>query len=469
MRLATFSALSFTAATFFVSSLANGAALDPNRSKGTTELSWSSRETIIGPTSQKTGASTLQVQVSANLDPLKDTTKPLLAVGMKNVLLDASWKDNKEIELAMTDNSNATDGSFRVQHTLAPHITIFINAFGFNLTYDYEAGDLIQYVPGSAWNYLGQGSGTFDPWGFKVAIMQVVGPPLANAQLFSMPLPNIGGGSSPLLTGTLSFNATTSPTFNYTTTEVVLDGGKKVDEKARTWKIPTTDADYLDVQAQVRGKITWSGNLFARPAVTITKIGDFTLPFPLTLEIAQAGIDMPYQSGDKPREVVFPTATFHVPLPNVKVLTKDLAMGASQIGKAVTKPADIKNTGEMGAVLSIASSNPAFTVAASDKTINAKDALALDITFTPTKEGSEEADITVTSNDPNEPVQVIHVNGTGTKVPVPPATAPADDNKDFGPKGDDGCGCRTAPSPTSSAAYVGLGLAALAVARRRRR
>ena len=472
MRLAARTA-AFVAACLLSASAADAATSDANRSRGTASLSWWTRTPIIGPKSGKLGGSTLQVQVSANLDPVKDATKPLLSVDMKNVVLEAVWPDDKTIDLVPVD-SKTQDGTFKVEHTLAPHITLFIDAFGFKLTYDYDAEALLDYVPGSAWNYLGTGSTTFEPWAFNTyAIVKVQGPPLANAQLFSMPLPAIGGGSNPVLTGNIALNATTSPTFNYATTEVVLQGGEPLSKDKTHWTIPTTDADFLDIPAQVKGAITYSGNLFARPTVTITKIGDFTLPLPLTVDVSAAGVDLPYASGDAPIDVVFSPTTIHVPLPNVKA-AKQLDLGSSVIGQEVTKAAAIENTGELDAVLALKSSDPQFEVAPS-KTMKPKEKLDLEVTFTPASEGVQTAKITVTSNDPNQPVQIIEVTGSGTKPaappPAPPATEPTGDEDDatgFGPRVDNGCGCRTAPAPAGYGAIGAFGLALAALVRRRR-
>src|SRR4051794_14791241 len=85
MRLVTRSAVAIAASMFTVSA-ADAATTDSNRSRGTADLSWSTRTPIIGPKSDKVGGSTLQVQVSANLDPVADPNKPLLAVAMKNVI-----------------------------------------------------------------------------------------------------------------------------------------------------------------------------------------------------------------------------------------------------------------------------------------------------------------------------------------------------------------------------------------------
>jgi MYXO-CTERM domain-containing protein len=469
MRLAIRSAV-LTAACLLTTSAADAAATDMNRSRGTADLSWWTRTPIVGPKSDKIGGSTLQVQFSANLDPLPDATKPLLSVAMKGVVVEAVWPDDKTIDLVLVE-SKAKDGTFKVEHTLAPHVTLFIDAFGFKLTYDYDANALINYVPGSAWNYLGTGTTTFEPWAFsKYAIVKVQGPPLANAQLFSMPLPGTGG-SNPPLTGTIAFNATTSPTFNYATTEVVLQGGDALTKDGAHWTIPTTDADFLDVSTQVKGKISYTGTLLGRPTVTITKIGDFTLPFPLTLDIAAAGVELPYASGEAPIDVTFPATKIHIPLPNVKA-AKSLDLGSSVIGQEVKKAAKVDNTGELDAVLALKSSDPQFKVSPT-KNMKPKEKLDLEVVFTPASEGPQSAEITVTSNDPNEPVQIIKVTGMGTKpaAPPPPASEPADDDDDegFGPRADNGCGCRTAPSPSGYAALGGVGIALATLLRRRRR
>jgi len=467
MRLAIRPAV-LAAACLLTTSAAEAAATDTNRSRGTSDLSWWTRTPIIGPKSDKVGGVSLQVQFSANLDPLADATKPLLSVAMKSVVVEAMWPDDKTIDLVLVE-SKTQDGTFKVEHTLAPHITLFVDVLGFKYTYDYDANTLIQFVPGSAWNYLGTGTTTFEPWAFsKYAIVKVQGPPLANAQLFSMPLPGTSGAAPPL-TGTIAFNATTSPTFNYATTEVVLQGGDPLTKDGAHWTIPTTDADFLDVPALVKGKISYTGTLLGRPSVTITKIGDFTLPLPLTLDITAAGIELPYASGGAPIDVVFPATTIHIPLPNVKAI-KSLDLGSSVIGTEVKKQAAIDNTGELDAVLALKSSDPQFKVAPS-KAMKPKETLELDVTFTPANEGPQSAEITVTSNDPNEPVQIIKVTGTGTKPasPAPPSTEPTDDDDDgFTRRADNGCGCRTAPAPSGYATLGGVGLALAAMLRRRR-
>jgi len=452
-------------ALIFAATTASAAEADDNYSRGHGALKWESRKSIPGPTSDKIGASTLQVEVGADLDPMKDPAKPLLLVDMTDqVLLQATWQDDKTIDLTTVDASSNL-GSFKVDHTLAPHIKIYLDAFGFKLTYDYDATTLLSYIPGSNWNYEGLGSTTFTPWGFDAAHLKVKAPLLEDAELFSIPIPNIGG-SNPL-TGTLAINATTAPTFDYQTQEVQLEDGKIV-AKTGKYTIPTTDQDYIEIPAQVTGEIAYTGTLVMRPSITVTAIGGYALPFPLTLDITQAGVSLPYASQSRNGiKVDFPLTTFHIPLPNVHAL-KTLDLGSVVLGANAAKQANIDNSGEMKATYTAKSSDPQFVVAGGKQIINSKDKSALGITFTPAKSGLQTADITITSNDPNEPVQVIKVQGIGTDKPAPAAEPEAPfERGDV----DSGCGCRTATgsSPLGALGLAGVGLALGAVVARRRR
>jgi MYXO-CTERM domain-containing protein len=472
MRLSTRSSLIAAASLVTLTAAAydaRAAAGDDNVSRGNGMLKWETRKSIPGPTSEKLGGSTLQVTAGANLDPLKDPTKPLLKVDMSDeVLLEASWVDDKNITLTVLD-APTKNGKFDVLHTLAPHITVYIDAFGMKLTYDYNAEDLIDYIPGSEWNYLGKGATTFPSWGYDLASLKVDAPALADAQLFSIPFPSIAG-SDPL-TGTIAINATTKPTFSYQTLSATLEGGK-IASKGGSYKIPTTDADYLDIPTTVAGEISYTGSLLIRPSVTITKIGSFSLPFPLVLDISSAGVDLPYAS--EPRkgiEVSFPPTTFHIPLPNLKAL-HSLDLGSVKVGETAKKNADMTNTGEMNAVFTAKSSDPQFTVVTSKQTAPSKGKLPFEVVFTPANPGVQNADITITSNDPNEPVQVMKVTGIGSDVPAPAATDGEPDDDDFkrGPH-ESGCGCKTVADTTTHGGYaalgIALGFAALGLRRRR--
>jgi MYXO-CTERM domain-containing protein len=472
MRRVVRSVLVATASLLAASAAHAASGIEDNQSSGTASFMWQTRQTIVGPTAPLMGDSSLSVQVSANLDPVADTTKPLLAVEMpKGVVVRAQWNDNKNIELVVVDDGS-NDAVLKAEHTIAPHITLFINAFGFSLTYDYSAAALLPAIPGAKWTYDNVGSQPFAPWGWDKVDLHLNAPALSSAQLFSIPFPTIAG--NPILGGQLALNATTAPTFDYTTKSVTLMNGAPITAKAGKLQIPTTDADFLDVPGTVKGEIAYQGSLLVRPTVTITSIGSFTLPIALTLDLPMAGVDVPYSSGATPIAVNFPGTVFHIPLPNVKVADKVLDLGSAEIGTSTTKQAKIDNTGEMDASMNFTSSDPQFVVTSSKTSVAKKGSFALDVKFTPAKEGAQAADIKVVSNDPNEPEQTIHVTGMGTKHPdaptQPPANAPPTTEPPAAPEpqGDSGCGCRTTPMSSDAAGLALVGVAALAFVRRRR-
>lgn len=444
-----------------------------NRSTGVSPLAWQTRQTIVGPNSGKLGASALSVQMSVNMDPVADVTRPSLAVDMsKGVTLEARWTDAASIDLGVLDDGTA-NAMLSSEHALAPHVTVFLDFLGFKATYDYSAVTLIGFIPGSAWNYDATGTQMFVPWAFGGATLSVPAPSLDSAQLFSIPIPNLAIAGNPVIEGQLAVNATTAPTFTYATTSVVLNGGAPITAKDGVFRIPTTDADFLDVPAVVKGKIDYHGTMQVRPSVTINKIAGFSLPAALTLDLTAAGVTVPFSSGTSPVVVEFPPASFHIPLPNVKVTLKSLDLGKVDLGKTEKRTSEVRNTGEMAAAMTFQSSNPQFTVTGSKTVVAAKGKYDLEVSFKPTDAGPQSADITVTSNDPNEPVQVIKVTGNGAQPTVDEPKTPGDDNSggdvNNNGNGDSGCGCRTAPSSSDAAGFGVVGLVLAAVLRRRRR
>lgn len=466
MRLRTRSAL-IAAASFLTASAASGATVDETRSIGSAALHWESRQTIVGPQTNPIGGSSLNVVLSVNFDPVADPKKPLLLVDMPTgAVVEATWSDDQNIDLVVTDGGNKT-GTFKVEHTLAPHVTLNYNFFSGTVTgsYDWNAETLLDKIPGSNWDYVGTGTSSFDPWGFTAAATKLTAPQLNNAQLFSIPLEDLIGDID--VEGILAINATTDPTFEYQTTEVTLNGSAdKLDGSNRTFRIPTTDADYLDVPVLAKGRITFSGVLKTRPSVTITRIGGLNIPAGLgTIDLGGAvSVDTSYASSAEGIPVEFAPVTVHIPLPNVKA-QKSLDFGNVEVGKSESLKAEIKNTGEMQATVSFKSSDPQFFVVSGKQTASAKGAYELEVKFTPTSDGPASADITVESNDPNEPVQIIKVTGNGARIDDGTGDGEGFNRGDV----DSGCGCKTTPAPTNAAGLGVFGIGLVALLRRRRR
>jgi len=206
------------------------------------------------------------------------------------------------------------------------------------------------------------------------------------------------------------------------------------------------------------------------PVVTITSIYSLT---GLNIQIPiHVGAKTDYDTGKTPLIVTFPGTKVHVPLPNLFVPTDLVDFGTIKTGSQSEKTISLNNTGELGVILAIESSDPAFVVPAPQAQMTPKAKNDLAVRFQPTKEGDATATITVRSNDPDSPVQTFTVKGsakTDAVVPPPPANTTEPPTPVAQPAANSGCGCRmTSPTMSGEAGTALLGLAALAFVRRRR-
>lgn len=417
----------------------------------------------------------LQFRADISLNAPEDTTKMLYDVDMrKGAIVDVTWPDKDAFTLKLAGGAR-TDGNFVIQHTLAPNAGIYVGKIlGINIDqeFNWDASTLITKAPGAHWDYLGLGTSQFLPWALDGATVDVKGPDLANSQLFSTKLEDLPGISANVMTGTLGMSATTSPTFTYKTTKVQFAGvAAPITPGSPSAKIKAQNADAIDLYANVEGELTFKGTMEVLPVLIIHSIYTLT---GLNIQIPiSVGVKTDYDSGGAPYIVTFPGTKIHVPLPNLFVPLDDVDFGTIKTGSQAEKMVSVNNTGELGAILSIESSDPAFVIAAPQTQMTPKSAHDVAVRFQPTKDGAATATITVRSNDPDSPVQTFTVKGNaapaaaapppGTNTGTEPPAAAAQ------PAANSGCGCRvTSPTMSSEGATGFVGLAALAFVRRRR-
>ncbi|MBX3192806.1 MAG: hypothetical protein KF819_37830 [Labilithrix sp.] len=414
----------------------------------------------------------VQVSISMDLAALPTpSTEPLWLVEMaRTAVVEARWPSTKTFDLTIP-TSKVTDGTFKVSHTLIPSVRVYATLLGFSREWTYDASRfLTEYA--SNFNYVATNSVQFPPWGFDAPVTNTVpSPSLTNTTLLNVKLINTTDNNVDLAVA-----AKTSPTFSYRTTKVTFGTGApigQITQASKTAKLPMVDADFLELGADVEGEIEVTGELTAAPYVAVNKIAGFPVPGGIGVLDLSGPLNAPKKAyaATPPVSVKFPNVKVRLPLPNVKA-PKSIDVGTVQLGQNVEKPAKITNTGELGATMKFESSDPQFVVVASAETAK-KSAYDLAIRFTPAKEGLQSATITVASNDPDQPSQIIAVTGNGTSVPVaanpPPSGAPDDEEEPFFKREDSGCGCRTAsPAGFSGAALGGLALLGALFARRRR-
>jgi MYXO-CTERM domain-containing protein len=410
----------------------------------------------------------IQVLVSMDLAAIPTpSTEPLWMVEMaRTAVVDAHWPSTKSFDLTLA-KSKVLDGTFKVSHTLIPAVHVHASLLGLTKDWTYDASKfLIDYA--ANFHYKATNTVTFLPWAFDAKVTNIVpAPSLTTTELLNVKLINDGNNNVDL-----GLSASTTPTFEYTTTKVTLLGATPITPASKTAALAMSDADFLLLDADVEGEITVAGELIAAPYISINKIGGITVPGGLGVLDLTSLVNAPKKAytAAPPVAVKFPRVKIRIPLPNVKA-PASVDLGSAQLGKSVEQPATIKNTGELAATMKFVSSDPQFTVVAAAGT-DAKKDYALAIKFTPSKEGAQSATITVKSNDPDQPSQTIAVTANGTAVPVPPAAAPDAPPSDepYGRQTDSGCGCHTVPVSSSSGALAGLALlGALALRRRRPR
>jgi MYXO-CTERM domain-containing protein len=405
----------------------------------------------------------IQVAVSIDLAALPaPSVEPLWMLDMqKTVVVNTAWPTDKAFELSLPLGATS-DGTFKVSHSLIPEVRVHASFLSITKDWLFDASSyLAQVAP--AYRYSATNTVQFKPWGIAADVVNVVpSPSLTTTTLLDMALFSDANNDVHVAVG-----AKTSPTFTYRTTKVALAHAAALTPTVTTSALPMVDADFLDLLADVEGVIKVAGELTVAPYVQVNKIGGLPIPGGLTVDLSTA-LKAPTQAytAAPPVTVKFPSVKIHIPLPNVKVPTTSLDLGAVELGQRAEAQATIANTGEMGAKLTFESSDPQFTVTGAALPV-AKTNYTLPVHFTPTKEGPQTATITMRSNDPDAPVQTFTVQGTGSAVPVPPAQTVSAPVADAAPV-DSGCGCRTAPVGSSYGGLAGLALAGLLVARRRR-
>lgn len=408
------------------------------------------------------GSGRISVRARFAIDPVGN--EPSIVLDMpKGGQVVASWAEPGFITLKPITEATS-EGTMKIHYTLTPSLEA--NIYGIGIS--YSAAELAQRVGGS-FNYNVQATGKINPWSFTPSTLAMPGPALDQSRIFSIPLEDLGIPTD-VVEGTLALHATTKPTFTYKTKEIRLDAGS-VTAPDGSVKIPVVDGDFMDVTAFVAGDLSFAGSMDVKPYVTADTVAGIP-----TFGLVKFGFSVASKqyNGATPKGVGWNSTEFHIPLPNVKVPDKPIDMGIVKAGQTSEKTVVVNSTGELGAKLTITSSDPQFEVPSGTVSVNSKSSYDLKVIFRPSGDGvAASADITVKSNDPDQPEQKFHVAANGA--PLNPNDPNSD--KSGGEGGGDnqaaesGCACTSAGTTSSSGAgafaLAGLGLAALIKRRRR--
>jgi MYXO-CTERM domain-containing protein len=436
----------------------------PNSSIGTAALKYEHWTGL--PTTIRTGVHSVEVlgvglgfEALMKIDPVPGGG-PLFAIDMpRGAVLEASWGNDRRI-VFRTMNGTASDGIFRVRHSLTPEVDLYVYAFSQEMKFPFSALSLLNAMPGANFAYDSAGQAPFTPWGFQGADVALNNPNMDDAELFSVGFDKFPDIVADKLEGDLSLRATTKPKFTFDMTRVVLQGAANAEIASQGGEavINAIDGDYLDMNVTAFGQVTAAGDLKVRPHIMLTK-AFFDLPITVNVDIPM-GPSIQYTT--EPVSVAFQNVIVHIPLPNVHVPRRGVDLGQVKADASATKMVTIENSGEMAASVHFESTDAQFTVPGHTVTIEPKGTYELPVKVSPKNSGSASADIRVLSNDPDSPEQTFRVGANGAEV---------GDEDDDGSSGASGCGCKTAGAdPAASFAGFGLfGFGAFLFARRRRR
>lgn len=97
--------------------------------------------------------------------------------------------------------------------------------------------------------------------------------------------------------------------------------------------------------------------------------------------------------------------------PDIDVPIQNLYVGQITVGESVVNEIKVYNTGNAPLHIFISDNSDAFTSALSDAVIEANDSLTFEVTFAPTIPGGYTGQLKIESNDPDEPITTVSLEG----------------------------------------------------------
>jgi hypothetical protein len=106
--------------------------------------------------------------------------------------------------------------------------------------------------------------------------------------------------------------------------------------------------------------------------------------------------------------------------PDILLSVASLSFGEVEIGQSSSQSLTISNTGNAPlSVTGVSVSEGSFAVSPTATTISAGSSQSLNVTFSPQSAGSQQATLTLASNDPDEASLTVSLSGEGTPPPAP--------------------------------------------------
>jgi hypothetical protein len=310
----------------------------------------------------------------------------------------------------------------------------------------------------------------FDAWGYEGVQSSSIS---EEVQLAQVNIASLIGVSIPGISGGFELNAAVELQVSYKHEQMTIDhvdegmlgeqvaGGPIYAEDGETHALLTSEGSpnsgpYQDYQISADGTVDYDGVLHLIPAFYISLLGqNWSIPIadiPIGFDITEA----PW---------AFAPTRVRVPLPDLFTKAKVIDFGDVQVGEETFRTFSLANKGlhtlSTGMSLSDAVN---FALYDSGLLIEPEQQLSPVVRFIPTAAGDFTSTLMLATNDPDEPLRLVTLMGTGFE---PEQPIVKDDP--VGQEVDSSCGCKVvAPQRDPSLAWLAL-MPALALLRRRRR
>jgi len=230
-----------------------------------------------------------------------------------------------------------------------------------------------------------------------------------------------------------------------------------------------------------------SKDLLTHPEGNLMFDADIVLAPVLYLSFVGTRIDSPIAEvpigiANEQEAVIFDDHATHVPLPDLRIGVTELSFGEIPVGGMSERTFTVANDGEAPLEVTLRSPMAPFAGDLATLTLPPGTDAPMTVSFNPDLAGAANAVLIIDTNDPDESMLVLRLDGTGLGAPdtgPPSYDAGPDGGGDAGPVvmvEEGGCGCRIAApggggpqGPGAGPWSLGLLMALGAVARARRR
>jgi MYXO-CTERM domain-containing protein len=321
----------------------------------------------------------------------------------------------------------------------------------------------IPYVP--QFDLEVQDERVFDAWGYTPGIS--ISGATTPQTLATVSISDIVGSSIPGIDGGFMLDVAVGLNANYVTHRIVVDttdgnpvAGGPITAPDGLSSTPYTNGSFLELDVHPEGTVHYDGVVHIIPTFYVSLLGkDWQIP------VADIPISFPITDVDW----VFDKQRVHFPLPDLALTDTELDFGDVLVGETVSLDYQMWNAGEAPVAAAMQSSDDAlFPLLQGTAGIDAGNTAQGTVTFVPTDAGDFTGSITVLSNDPNAPTQLIKLKAKAHTTPEP--TEPPPDGGTTPAVNEDGnCACRAAGESGSSGGVWVAALGVAALLRRRRR